>query len=127
MSECDVCIGTNEDISSDFYHETHPKARKPAKCAECGGVVPVGTHYWKIVQKYEGELCVTRQCEPCHEIQWVFACGKNFTFTTLWEDMEYVFESLRTSSPCFQKLSMPARNFLVDRWWEWKERNRGRQ
>lgn len=123
MSSCDVCIGTDEDFQTQFYVESKPRARKPVKCCECGVLVPIGTRYLKTSGKWDGEFMTFRQCFPCGEIQRVFACDRNYQFTTLWDDMEYAFEALTVRSPCFNALSIEARAFLTERWWKWKERN----
>lgn len=77
----------------------------------------------KTVGKWEGDLMTIRQCVECSEIQDVFYCGGRYLYGCLWDDMDQIFSSLRVSSPCFQKLSWPARAFLTEKWWEWKERN----
>lgn len=123
MSECDVCIGGNDSYDpAEFVNERSPKARRQHKCCECGRAIVVGETYWRVVGKWEGCLQTFRQCLPCHEIQIVFACGQGYLYTQLWEDMENVMEALKVTSPCFNQLSVPARAFLTERWWQWKER-----
>ena len=123
--ECDVCIGSGDDYGdeAEFFSETKRKARKTYNCMECGRQIVPGQAYVKIVGKWDGILDTIRQCVECNKIQKVFACGGGFLYGQLWEDMEQAFSSLRVTSPCFQKLPLPARQFLTEKWWEWKERN----
>ena len=44
MSEgCDVCIGSSDGESCEFFSESEPVARKQKQCSECDGVIaPAG-------------------------------------------------------------------------------------
>jgi hypothetical protein len=121
---CDVCIGVDDVDQPDFYNTSEPRARNPVKCCECGRTVPAGERYHKVVAKWDGVLNTYKQCLQCKEIQQVFACGNSYFLEQLWDDMEQVFGSLRVSSPCFQALSLEAKAFLTEKWWEWKERSK---
>ena len=118
---CDVCIGTDETFDHEFYAETTPVARRQHQCIECNAVIAPGAKYNRTVIKDRGVVDTYRRCALCAEIQRVFACGKSFLFSQLWEDMQDAFPSLRVTSPCFNQLSMEARAFLTARWWKWME------
>lgn len=121
MPDCDVCIGTTNNEPAEFYREFRPKARVSHKCCECGREIPIGATYFRAVGCWDGVINTYRQCLICREIQHVFSCGSGWTFETLWEDLEYVFDRLTVRSPCFNALSMEARAYLTERWWKWKE------
>ena len=121
---CGVCIGTDSyEYLVEFCHESQPVARKVHQCCECGSAIPIGTRYFKVIGKWEGVFETIRQCLPCHEIQEVFSCGKNWLYGGLWEmwDDANGFADLTVHDPCFQKLTDETRRFLVAKWWEWKE------
>lgn len=126
MSSCDVCIGDGNDSDYDvqFYNEKEHRARKPYKCYECREAIAVGSWYVRITGKWDGDLLTFHFCVTCHEIQQVFSCGNGTEFGTLWEQMDYIMSEMKTSSPCFRQLTPEARLVVVDRWWQWKERNK---
>ncbi len=118
--DCDVCIDSNAD--SEFFYERIRIAKRPGKnCAECGQPRKIGDSYMQVGGKCEGQFWQETLCLLCHEIANVFYCN-GVMYGNIWEEIEdYAFPNLRTSSPCFQKLSLPAREHLVRRWWKWKE------
>ncbi len=123
---CDsVCIGVDvgDYEPSEFYRDGIYKARKEHKCCECDGKILPGVRYFKTVGKWEGKFSTFRQCLPCHEIQRAFSCDGGWVYGGLWEAWDDAdgFASLTVHDSCFKKLSLEAREFLVQRWWRWKE------
>src|SRR5262245_27966413 len=85
---CDICVYQEADCMPDFSNETLVKrSRKLHKCTECRDEIAIGSAYWKIVGRWDGELQTIRQCECCHEIQRVFCCD-GWIYGELWEGME---------------------------------------
>ena len=124
MTTCDVCISGWDGDEADLYNESFPKARRPHTCCECGSPIEPGAKYHRVAGKWEYldvHVTVYRTCMLCHEIRDVFSCGRGFVFESLWEDMqEYAFERLTTASPCFTKLSAAAKQYVLERWNQWK-------
>lgn len=118
----DVCIGNDcHDGLVEKLSECHPKARKPHKCYECSRTIEPGERYQRFVGKWEGEIQRYDTCASCEEIRTVFSCGEGWTWGQLWEDMyELAFPNLTTGSECFHQLSVPARQFVLERWRKWK-------
>lgn len=123
--KCDsVCIAVDDYYDGpEFYSDAKPLARKEHKCCECNGTIAVGTRYFKASGKWDGVFETFRQCMPCHEIQQVFSCDGGFLFGGLWQawDDANAYEHLTVHDRCFRRLSEDARQFLVNRWWQWKE------
>lgn len=121
MSDCDVCLG-GYDGTVEFFYEREQVARKQHKCEECGEIIPVGATYKRIGGKCEGYMWHEKACALCVEINKVFSCGNGTVWGNFWEDMwDYVLPGLTVHSPCFNKLSMPARAKVTEKWWKWKE------
>lgn len=118
---CEVCVYQDGDEVADFSNESHvAKSRRIFKCSECRLSIPIGSPYWRIVGKWDGELMTFRQCEPCYEIQHVFCCD-GWIYGELWEGMEeQAFENLTMSGDCWDQLSAKSKAFLLARWREWK-------
>lgn len=126
MSACDVCIGDSNDSDYDvqFYNEKEHRARKPYKCCECRMPIPAGSWYVRISGKWDNSISVFHSCVTCHDVRQVFSCGNGTAFGELWEEMDNIMEALTTRSSCFWQLTPEARLVVVDRWWQWKERNK---
>jgi hypothetical protein len=121
MSDCDVCLCGNSDVSIDFFFASVRKCRKPAKCAECGSPIVPGEFYQRAGGKCEGEMWTMKLCLLCEEVGHVFSCDGPRMYGNLWEDMrECVFPELKLSSKCFAKLSPAAKQFVLDKWKKWK-------
>jgi hypothetical protein len=128
MTCSSVCIAADEYAEqASFYRESEHTARKQHQCCECHRPIEKGTRYFKATGVWEGEWNTYTQCLPCMEIQRTFSCGGSWLYEGLWEmwDEADGFSTLSVYDKCFQQLSLPARQFLVDRWWKWKERSNG--
>jgi hypothetical protein len=56
----------------EFYHREIRRARKPHKCAECSGPIPVGQQYEYVRGKWEGYVDNFKTCERCVDLRtWV--------------------------------------------------------
>lgn len=119
MSDCGVCLSAPDDGCLEAYTEAIRKARKPAKCCECGRTIEPRHMYHTAGGNFEGEWVRYRTCLVCHEIRSAFACY-GFVFCGLWNDLEeYGFESINES--CFAKLqTVEAKRYLRERWMKWK-------
>lgn len=122
MSDCSVCIGTDDYAASGFAQTALRTARRKHVCCECRRVIDPGEQYEIIVVgKWEGTIAQFKTCSECREIRNVFTCGKGWTFETLWDDMrEIAFPDLTTATDCFQKLSPAGKKFVLARWKDWK-------
>lgn len=123
MADCDVCLSMGDgDGCCEFYDSKIVTARKNHTCDECRLPIVRGLRYWRSVGKWEGEVSSFKECLLCYEIREVFSCGEGWMHGAgLWEAMaDYVFPSLKTSSPCFAKLTHAAKQFVLDRWAKWK-------
>jgi hypothetical protein len=122
---CDVCLAPFEG-SAEFFYQDWRKARKVHKCHECNGAIQPGERYCRVGGKCEGSIWRQNICRFCEEIQEVFSCDGGVEYGNLWEQMDdYILPELKVTSPCFQKLSLETRQFLTNKWWNWKERNAG--
>lgn len=119
---CEVCIGSPcDDGIVQTLSECHPKARKSHTCHECQRIIQPGEMYQRFVGKWEGDLVRYDTCSHCEEVRTVFCCGEGWTWGQLWEDMrEIAFPQLTTATECFRELSPTAKQFVLDRWQEWK-------
>jgi len=127
VSTCEsVCIGVDVDERATFCTETTPIARKEHQCCECAGTIHKGERYLKSSGVWDGEFNTYRQCWPCQEIQRTFSCGEGWYYGGLWEAWADAdgFRYLTVRDKCFQKLSLPTRQFLIERWWKWKEQQK---
>jgi hypothetical protein len=86
MCSCDF------DGHAEFSSVSHPIARKPWRCEECGDAVELGQRYRKHVSKWEGDIVTHRCCLECEswlEALWtwqVYACGcSGVLYGGLWE------------------------------------------
>lgn len=82
-------------MSSNFWHETEPRAAKEHKCEECHGRIPKGEKHHRITGSWEGDMFSVRQCGVCYElfgeVQEIHGSGDDgVAFGSLYE---YVFES----------------------------------
>jgi hypothetical protein len=120
MSECDVCVYVDCDSSPDFLTCAHVKARKPHKCFECGRRIAIGDIYEYVTGKWEGEFDTFKTCDLCAEIRAVFFC-ESWLYGNMWDEMrEQAFDKLTTAGPCFAELSPAAKQFVLDKWKDWK-------
>lgn len=121
MSDCDVCL-SGFDGTAEFFYERRRKARKQHRCDECKGTIGIGEEYLQLGGKCEGDFWHENVCTACFEISNVFSCGNGGVWGGFWEEMwDCVMPDLKVTSPCFNKLSMPARAKLTEQWWKWKE------
>lgn len=122
MSDCGVCIsGGDYDGMVDFQECITPMARKAHKCCECLRIIQPGEKYQRWSGKFDGTFYVQKTCHQCAEIRRVFTCDGGETVETLWSDMEdVVFPALTIGNKCLQKLSAPAKEFLLAKWRKWK-------
>ncbi len=119
---CEVCIGSDYDEgTTETLSDSHPVARKPHVCCECKRTIERGERYQRYVGKWEGDFIRYDTCTQCEEIRTVFCCGEGWMWMSLWEDMrELAFPVLTTATECFQELSPPAKQFVLDKWAKWK-------
>ena len=121
MSDCDVCIYEECDVSIDFFFGEQRTCRKPTKCHECGRPIEKGQQYHRVGGKCEGEMWSMKLCTDCEEIGKVFHCDGVRMYGNLWESMQSdVFPVLTMGSKCFVKLSPSAKQFVLDKWKSWK-------
>lgn len=122
MGDCDVCLSMGDgDCSATFYNTKLVKARKPHRCEECDLPILVGQLYHYTSGMWDGDFSTFHECCLCYQIREVFSCGEGWMHGGLWESMqEYVFPNLKTSSPCFAKLTPIAKQFVLDQWNKWK-------
>lgn len=67
MSDCH-CDYDPPTFHSRYIHV----AKKEHKCYECGGRIIVGEKYEYVSALWEGDFCVFKTCERCHDIcMWV--------------------------------------------------------
>lgn len=117
----DACISqfTDDLDPAGFCAVTHPRARKPYRCCECGDAIQPGDEYERVVGRWEGAFSTLRSCAPCAEIRGAFCCD-GWVYTALWEDAyESLFPWLTTG--CLDNLtSAAAKAKLLERWRRWK-------
>lgn len=75
------------------YSRLNPKARKPHRCCECGGVIPKGERYFKHLCCYSGDGWFTfKNCFVCEEVREAFEKEYKFrspvNFYALYEEVE---------------------------------------
>ena len=119
---CDVCITADFDGQVECAATSTPKARKQARCCECGLLIAPGNAYHRYSGRWEGKWFVTKTCLICAEIRTAFYCN-GWLSGVLWEDMrEAVFDNpnFSTASECFTKLSAAAKQRVLDEWRRWK-------
>lgn len=54
------------DGSCEFYRESRVRVRKPRKCYETGRAIPVGSHAWQCVSKYDGMIGIYYQTDSAY-------------------------------------------------------------
>ncbi len=117
---CDVCL-SGADADSEFNYDRQYTARKTYTCEECRSTIQVGDTYRRLGGKCDGYMWHEIVCKLCHEINMVFSCDNGTMWGNLWTDIyDYIFPDLRVTTPCFNKLSMPARAKITEQWWKWK-------
>ena len=50
---------------SDFNYTSHPTARKPHKCFECGRTIEPGERYERTASVWEGDFFASKACLHC--------------------------------------------------------------
>lgn len=119
---CDVCLGSEPDGDyAEFYEAKIIKARKQHKCCECDLDIKPGQRYEVVSGLFDGEFFRQKTCLICCELRTAFSCnGQLIQHTMLWEEItEYLFPRMTTG--CLQKIrTAEAKQFLIDRWNEWK-------
>ena len=50
---------------SEFNATTHPRARKPHKCSECGRTIEPGERYERTAGSWEGDFFTSLACLHC--------------------------------------------------------------
>lgn len=118
---CNVCIGSGDCESPDFWSESIRTARKEHKCVECRKIIPKGEKYNILTGKWDGEMSSYKMCLTCREIESKLSCGGGgVVFGTLWYEIrESVFPNM--SFACLEKLSIPAKKVMIEKWREYKE------
>jgi hypothetical protein len=122
MSDCNVCLGTDDFESCDFYEAKIHVARKAYRCEECQEEIKPGQRYERVSAKYDGEFDCLKTCLICCELRTAFTCEPGYAIChgMLWEEIkEYLFPQMTTG--CLQKVrTAEAKEFLIKRWNEWK-------
>jgi hypothetical protein len=122
MSDCQVCIGSDEWESPEFYNWEFPKARKEYKCGECRRTITKGQQYERYTAKFDGEMQSEKTCMDCSHIRKAFTCEGSASppFGDLWHEIQGNFPHL-TSTACLTKIKTPsAKEYFLDRWRAWK-------
>ena|ERR1700744_4138332 len=119
MSDCGVCIGSDDQDSASLCIVFWPKARKSHQCVECNRVIEIGQAYECVKMLFDGDWGRYKTCQVCAEIRTAFSCGA-MVFGELWVDMKtYAFPKLNES--CFNELhTVEAKKYLRERWMKWK-------
>lgn len=124
MGCADTCVVMNYDGYSEFTRETFPRARKPYRCDECLGEIPVGAVHQSLVGKSDGDLWTARTCAPCAEIRKAFVCD-SWEVAALWEEIaEQLFREWNDmlAIDCLAKLStQPAIDKMREKYAEYRE------
>lgn len=68
-----------------FWHETHPKARKPHRCIYCERTISPGEKYCHIWGEWNGDLQNYNLCERCEEF--IHTYKEPGEFSTLYEEL----------------------------------------
>lgn len=121
---CDVCIGGGDfDGYPEFFETSWPKAKKQHVCGECRGQIQPGETYEAASGKFDGHFFYEKTCEACADIRQVYSCGETPpAFGYLWNDFHEsgAFEHLRMAGECWDSLSAPGKEKLLDKWRKWK-------
>jgi len=119
MSDCGVCLYSDDNSDISFSDVEFVRARKPYKCSECGAPIIAGQRHEVASGRCEGEFWRYRTCLVCAEIAEAFFCNGRTFGGILWDFMDDVWGELTTS--CFDRLKTPqAKAELQRRWIEWK-------
>ena len=118
VSDC-TCIGGYDGAEASIYRSVTLKARKPHKCCECKRTIQDKDNYERVTGLWDGSWSTYRFCAACSEISQRLSCDGRL-FGSLWDDIqEYLFPEM--GGDCFDKLETAhAKQFLRDRWMEWK-------
>jgi hypothetical protein len=72
----------------EFFHDSHPRARKEHRCDECSRVIQSGERYRYATGKCDGSFCVMRQCLHCVEVgRWLMVACSGYLFNAVQEDL----------------------------------------
>jgi hypothetical protein len=120
MGECNVCLSGFDGDLPAFSASNIRTARKQHKCCECEEPILIGQKYESYRICDDGEFQEFKTCLLCVDLRTAFNCEGNWTFETMWDDIEeFLFPEMTTG--CLQKIqTAAAKEFLVKRWNEWK-------
>ncbi len=119
MAGCSISLGCGDgDYTSAFHSVRRQKARKQHRCCECRRSIEVGTEYEYTSGVGDGFYSI-KTCMDCSAIRDAFV-DEAYNYGDLWEEMQdHGFENF--THACLQHLpTASAKQFLVDRWLEWK-------
>jgi hypothetical protein len=121
MSDCGVCIGSDDYERGEFYCAVMRKARKTHRCCECREDIPARGQYEHASGRWDDGIETYKTCASCVAIRTAFTCNGGFIFTSLWDDMrEFVFPILTTANECLRKLTPADRARVIRKWQAWK-------
>lgn len=89
-----MCFIDMADGLVTVLSDTHPKARKPHRCIECGRTIPPGERYERIVVKFDGTIHTYRTCAHCEEARnWLLWECSGWLYHGVYDDLaEHVYE-----------------------------------
>lgn len=53
----------------EFSKVTHPKARKPCRCCDCGREIAIGETYEHVTGRWDNYFAIFRSCESCEDLR----------------------------------------------------------
>lgn len=122
MSGCEVCIGSDDYETAEFYSYEYPKARKQHTCCECRRPIEKGQQYERYASKFDGVMESYKTCTDCMNIRRAFTCDGMASppFGDLWYEIQGNFPHLK-STACLTKIKTPsAKAYFLERWRKWK-------
>lgn len=122
MSDCNVCLGTDDFETCEFYEAKIHTARKEHQCEECREPIAIGQRYERVSLKFDGEFQEFKTCLICCELRTAFTCEPGYAIghSMLWDEITLdLFPNMTTG--CLQKIrTAEAKAYLIKRWNEWK-------
>lgn len=129
MSDC-ACLTSNYDGYNESTLYTKKKilsTRKPHRCCECRKIIPSKSPC-VVESGYSDEFWRYYTCELCDELRGHFFCSGAYLFGELWEGLqEQLWEGGAFKFECLSGLGIPAREFVLARWRQWKGLDEGRR
>lgn len=123
MSACDVCIGGGYvDGYAVCWNQVDVRTRKDHKCVECRDLIPKGTVCERVSGHFDGAWFADHTCAACADIRSMYSCGETPpAIGEMWEAWrEGGFDDLRMAGECWDELSAPAKEKLLEKWRKWK-------